>query len=291
MNYNRGSMSNEDQVRKARDFHKLHHDPKLLILPNVWDPLGSRLLEGLGYPAVATASAAVAYSLGYDDGQKISFAAMLDVIRRIASSVHVPVTADVEAGYAEKPEDVAGNMRQVIHAGAVGINLEDSVSDEHRLYDVEMQCARIRAVREMAEREGIPLFINARVDTFILGVPERMEERIKETINRAKAYLSAGASGIYPIVVSDLSTLRMILKEIQAPINVYASVKTPAIRDLEQAGISRLSLGPGLLRASFTTMKRIAEDLLQQGTYDAFTRDAVSSDEIVSYLSRDRMPD
>ena len=97
-------MDKTTQIQKAEKFLALHHEPKLLVLPNIWDPLGARLLEGLGYPAVATASAAVAYSLGYDDGQKIKFDAMLDVIERIASSVAVPMTADIERGYAEHPQ-------------------------------------------------------------------------------------------------------------------------------------------------------------------------------------------
>lgn len=119
-------MDKTTQIKKAEKFLALHHAPKLLVLPNIWDPLGACLLEGLGYPAVATASAAVAYSLGYDDGQKIQFLAMLHAIERIAASVTVPMTADIERGYAEQPHEIAGNIRQVLHVGAVGINFEDS---------------------------------------------------------------------------------------------------------------------------------------------------------------------
>ena len=118
-------MVAKEQVKKTEAFLALHHDPKLLVLPNIWDPLGARLLEALDYPAVATASAAVAFSSGYDDGQKINFTIMLEVIQRIADSVQVPITADIEGGFAITPDDVAENIREVIRAGAVGINFED----------------------------------------------------------------------------------------------------------------------------------------------------------------------
>jgi 2-methylisocitrate lyase-like PEP mutase family enzyme len=117
------------------------------------------MMEWLGYPAVATASASVAYSLGYDDGQQITLEAMLDVVGRVAAAVKVPVTADMEWGYAEQPRDVAENMRRVLRAGAVGINLEDSIREGELLFDVDFQCARIRAVRDVARQEGVPLFI------------------------------------------------------------------------------------------------------------------------------------
>ncbi|MGH7454384.1 MAG: isocitrate lyase/PEP mutase family protein [bacterium] len=216
-------MDKKLQIQKAEKFLALHHDPKLLVLPNIWDPLGARLLQSLGYPAVATASAAVAFSLGYDDGQKIGFAEMLEVIRRIAASVEVPLTADIERGYAENPEEIAENIRQVLLAGAVGINLEDSTGEGGELYPIDFQCARIRAVRAMADREGIPLVINARTDVFLRGASGSKSEKIAETIARAKAYLDAGADCNYPITVGDIETLKLIRDATRAPINVYAS--------------------------------------------------------------------
>lgn len=281
-------MNRELQVGKAERFLELHREPKLLVLPNIWDPLGARLLESLGYPAVATASAAVAFSLGYDDGERITFEAMLDAIRRIAASVNVPLTADIERGYAEDPQDVAANVRRVLDAGAVGINLEDSVEDGS-LRPVDLQCERLRAVREMAAQEGIPLVINARTDVFMGGMEGSQEDKVTETIARAKAYLEAGADCIYPITVGDLETLKRIRAETGAPLNVYASASTAPMRELEAAGINRLSLGPGFLKAGLTAMKRVAQGLLDYGSYDAFTENAMSSDDVRCYLSKDKM--
>ena len=117
------------QVQKVERFRALHGGGRILVLPNIWDPGGARMMEWLGYPAVATASASVAYSLGYDDCQQITFEAMLDVVGRVAAAVDVPVTADMEWGYAEQPQDVAENMRRILRAGVVGINLEDSIRE------------------------------------------------------------------------------------------------------------------------------------------------------------------
>ncbi|UCE02967.1 MAG: isocitrate lyase/phosphoenolpyruvate mutase family protein [Candidatus Latescibacterota bacterium] len=281
-------MNRDVLARKAEAFRALHDAPKLLLLPNIWDPLGARLLEKLGYPAVATASAAVAFSLGYDDGERISFEAMLGVIRCIAGSVEVPVSADIERGYAQDADAVAERVREVLEAGAVGINLEDSL-DDGSLRSVDAQCARIRAVRAMAHSQGVPLLINARTDVFMLGPAAPHAEKMLEAIVRAKAYLDAGADCIYPITLEDLDALRRMRAETGAALNVYASATTPALRELEAAGISRLSIGPGLIRASFTSMQRIARELLHYGGYDAFTTNAVPSDEIRKYVSKERM--
>ncbi|MCH8873381.1 isocitrate lyase/phosphoenolpyruvate mutase family protein [candidate division KSB1 bacterium] len=279
-------MDKTTQIQKAEKFLALHHEPKLLVLPNIWDPLGARLLEGLGYPAVATASAAVAYSLGYDDGQKIKFDAMLDVIERIASSVAVPMTADIERGYAEHPQEIAENIRQVMHAGAVGINFEDSSFEGGPLQPIDFQCERIQAIRNMADKEGIPLVINARIDVFMRSADISRSEKIAETITRGKAYLDAGADCLYPIGPGDIETLTKIQSKTKAPINIYASKLAASMKELEAIGISRLSLGPGLIRASLTTMRNVAQELLDYGSYDSFSaEDIMTSDEIREYIS------
>jgi 2-methylisocitrate lyase-like PEP mutase family enzyme len=282
-------MARNTQIKKAEKFLALHHDPKLLVLPNIWDPLGARLLEQIGYPAVATASMAVAYSLGYDDGQMVTFTAMLDVIKRIASAVTVPLTADIERGYAEDLEVLADNVREVIRAGAVGINLEDGTSETGPLYPIERQCERIRAARTGADLENMPLVINARIDVFLCDETSSHEEKETETIERAKAYLDAGADCIYPITVGDIDTLKKIRRETGALINVYATESTAPMRELEAIGISRLSLGPNLLKASLTKMRRVAIELQNYGSYSVFTEESMTSDEIRRYVSKEKM--
>ncbi|MDH3744420.1 MAG: isocitrate lyase/phosphoenolpyruvate mutase family protein [Acidobacteriota bacterium] len=281
-------MNRTEQIARAETFRALHRGSKLLVLPNVWDPLGAQLLESLGYPAVATASAAVAFSHGIDDGERIGFDTMLDVIRRIVKSVEVPVSADIETGFAEEPGDVAGNMRRLLETGAVGINLEDSrVELPRRLYPLELQRARIQAVREMANDFGVPLVINARIDVFVRPVPESRSEKIAEAVHRGNAYVEAGADCVFPVALGDFEILKTLQREIDAPINASATASTPSIAELEQSGIARLSLGPGLLKAALTAMREVASGLQDpRGSYTGFTRDAMTSAEIEELVSK-----
>jgi len=251
-------------------------------LPNVWDPLGARLLEGMGYPAVATASAAVAFSLGYDDGQRITFDAMLEAIRRVAAAVDVPVTADIEQGYADEPGAVAANVRGVLEAGAVGVNIEDSIVEGGELRSTIGQCERLRAVRKTADDAGVPVVINARTDVFLRGADH--DNAIAEAIERGRAYLDAGADCVYPIGPGDLETIRPIVDALRAPINVYVSARASSMRELENAGVARVSLGPALFRTSLTAMRDVARDLLAYGAYDRFTEGIIPSDEVRKFL-------
>jgi 2-methylisocitrate lyase-like PEP mutase family enzyme len=276
-------------VEKAERLRALHHAGRILVLPNIWDPGGARMLEHLGYPAVATASAAVAYSLGYDDRQQITLDAMLEVVGRVARAVRVPVTADMEWGYAEQPEEVAANMRRVLRAGAVGINLEDSIREGEVLLPIEFQCARIRAVREMARREGVPLVINARTDVFWPVVPGTAEEKLDEAVRRAHAYREAGGDCFYPILLGDLPTIRRLYEAIRMPINILAPTSGAGLRELEDAGIARVSLGPALMWASLTAMRNIAVGLRGYGSFDPFTKDMITHDEILAYLNKEPM--
>lgn len=280
-------MSKTTQIQKAKDFLALHHNPKLLVLPNIWDPGGARMLEHLGYPAVATASAAVAYSLGHDDGQRITFDAMVDVVRRIASAVSVPVSADIESGYGDNPLDVFDNVRRIVQAGAVGINIEDSFPEGGPLRDEASQCERIRKARNAARGENVPIVINARMDVFIAS-DTVTKAQMKEAVSRARAYLDAGADCIYPITLGKIDALKELVSQIQAPINVYANAKAAPMRELEKAGISRLSLGPGVFRASMTAMRDVAVGLQNYDAYDRFAN-AMSSDDIVKFVSKEKM--
>ena len=150
-------MNPDTQKTKAAALRAMHAGPRILLLPNAWDVISARLFEEAGFGAIATTSAGIAFTLGYPDGQKISRTEMLQVVARIASAVKVPVTADVEAGYGNRPEDAAQTAREVIAAGAVGMNLEDATSDhKHPLVDLSLQLEKIRAVQEAARQAAYP---------------------------------------------------------------------------------------------------------------------------------------
>lgn len=279
-------MTPSEQAERAHTLRALHSGPRILILPNIWDPMGARLLESLGYPAVATASAAVAYSRGVDDGEKLPLDTVLRILGDITDAVAVPVTADLEAGYGRTPADVAETVRRALGAGIAGLNLEDTNPVTGTLFPVGEQVARIHAVRSAADALRIPLVLNARTDVFLHEGPDPTPQKVREAVTRARAYLHAGADCIYPILLRDLETLRAFRVDVGAPINVYAAADAPSIAELQAAGINRLSLGPGLLKASLTTMKQVAEGLLAGGSYEAFTEGVVTNDEIRRHILR-----
>jgi 2-methylisocitrate lyase-like PEP mutase family enzyme len=175
------------QARKAEELRKLHGGPKVLVLPNAWDVASARVLEELGFPAIATTSAGVAFALGYPDGQRVSREEMLDVVARVARAVRVPVTADMEAGYGSTPKDMAETAKAIVAAGAVGLNLEDVTGDtESSQVDMALQVEKIRVIREASAALGVSLVINARTDVYLMPIgPEAT--RFERTVERLRA--------------------------------------------------------------------------------------------------------
>ena len=161
-------MNRDTQRAKAEAFRAMHDRSRILVLPNAWDAMSARVIEEAGARAIATTSAGVAFSVGYPDGEAIPRDEMIAAIARIARVVTVPVSADIESGFANDTRELAETIRRVIDAGAVGINLEDQVHDgTRRLYDLEVAVERVRAAREAAEATGVPLVINARTDVYL----------------------------------------------------------------------------------------------------------------------------
>ena len=260
-------MRQKSQREQAEAFGRLHREPGILVLPNAWDVITARVIESAGFAAIATSSAGVAWALGYVDGERISRGEMLAVVRRIASSVRVPVTADMEAGYGTTPEAAAETARGVIAAGAVGLNLEDGTNDG-RLVDVALHQDRIRAVRETGRAAGVPLVINARTDAF--EVKEwSSTERLSAAVRRANAYRAAGADCLFVPHVSDATTIGQLAREIDGPLNIIAGPPAPPIPELERLGVRRASLGPRVVQAALGLVRRAATELRERGTYDA----------------------
>ncbi|MGC2196159.1 MAG: isocitrate lyase/phosphoenolpyruvate mutase family protein, partial [Terriglobales bacterium] len=190
-------MSTDEQKAKAMAFRAMHRGPKILLLPNAWDVVSARIFEDASFGALATTSAGIAFSLGYPDGEKISRGEMLARVGRIARAVTVPVTADVEAGYGPRPEDAARTAREVIEAGAVGMNLEDATEDAaHPLADLPLQLEKIHAVREAALKTGVLLVLNARTDVYLLKLGDP-EKRYDEAVCRLVAFRDAGADCVF----------------------------------------------------------------------------------------------
>jgi 2-methylisocitrate lyase-like PEP mutase family enzyme len=250
---------------QARALTALHVPGDPIVLPNAWDASSAWAIAQAGAKAIATSSAACAWSIGRADGNAMSRDEALGQIRRIASAVDLPVTADVETGYGDDA-DLAQTIRDVIEAGAVGINLEDSGGDP--LYPIDVAARRISIARKSADGVGVPLHINARVDVFFapVGAPE---DRVRLTVERAAAYLDAGASSIFVPGVRDLPTIRALTGGIDAPVNILAGAATPPLVDLAAAGVGRVSVGSSLNLAMLTTLADTARNLLDTGTFTA----------------------
>jgi 2-methylisocitrate lyase-like PEP mutase family enzyme len=270
-------LQNQMMSDKANLFKSLHHNEKILVLPNIWDPLGAILLESLGYAAVATASASIAYSNGYADGENISFNDLLFILKNITRSVKVPVTADVESGYATRISMLEENIKQLIDAGISGINIEDSTHDDGTMIDMETQCKKITCIKNTALKMGVPLFINARTDVFLKANNLSAEEKLTEAIRRGKAYKDSGADGLYPIFLKEQESMKSIVREVGLPLNILLLPGIPDFETLGKIGIARVSLGPGFLKIAINAMKNTAEKLLHYEGMDEVMNNPVTS--------------
>jgi 2-methylisocitrate lyase-like PEP mutase family enzyme len=235
------------------DFRSLHVPGNPLVLVNAWDVASARIVAAAGAPAVGTTSAGVAWSRGAPDGDALTRADAVDVITRIAAAVRVPVTADIESGYGETPQEVADTMRAVVAAGVAGVNIEDA------RHGVDDQSARIAAAR--AVDPG--LFINARIDTYLAGTGG-----VEATIARATAYLAAGADGIFVPGVADPGEIAALVAGIPAPLNVMVWPGALPVADLAKLGVARISLGSAVAQAAYAVVRRAAAEAATAGTYE-----------------------
>lgn len=255
------------QKQKAKTLLALHASAEPLLLVNAWDVASARIVERAGFPAIATTSAGIAFAHGYPDGEKIQPDRMLAAIAQIAHSVHVPVTADVEAGYGDKPEDAAQTALGVMESGAAGMNFEDATGDSrHPLADLKLQLERIRAIRETATKLGVALVLNARTDVYLLQVGDP-STRYNETVHRLAAFRDAGADCVFAPGLRDPKMIGHLIADLRCPVNILAGTDSPPVHELAALGVKRISLGSGPMRATLGHLRRLAEEVKTKGTY------------------------
>jgi 2-methylisocitrate lyase-like PEP mutase family enzyme len=261
-------MNVMEQAGRAEAFRAMHRGPRPLLMANAWDAVTARLFEAEGFAAVATTSGGVSWTLGYADGEAAPWPEVVAQTARIARAVAVPVTADIEGGFGGTPEAVGRSIGDIIGAGAVGVNLEDSLAGPVPMRTIEDAAARIRAAREAAAAAGVPIVINARVDLFIKQIGNEAA-RFDEAVARGRAYLAAGADCVYPIALRDPETIGRLVKALKAPVNINVRAGWPSLAELEGLGVARVTTATQLTLVGLTAIRDVAREIRDTGRFDA----------------------
>ncbi|WP_267226591.1 isocitrate lyase/PEP mutase family protein [Dyella silvae] len=251
---------------RAEYFQQLHAGAEPLVLPNAWDAASARIIENAGAKAIATTSDGMAWGLGYPGGQQMTVQELLSTCLRICRVVNVPVSADIEQGYGSDAQETGELVEALIRGGVVGINMEDGMaSDGQTLASSGVLSERIAEARAVSLRLDLPLFINARIDTYFAPGLDA-QTRFEETCTRARSYIDAGASGIFVPGLADLEQIASLAKLLPVPLNIYAGYAgAPISTVLGELGVRRISLGCGTMQASLAHLDRIAREALAQG--------------------------
>ena len=243
-----------------KNFKELHHNDEPLLLGNVWDAHTAKIAEKAGYKALGSSSHAIAFSMGYGDGEEISFEELFFVVERIVKAVKIPVSVDFEAGYSDDPKQVAAYVKKLADIGVVGINLEDGIVKDGKriLGSSELLAQKIKAIKEVTD-----IFINSRTDTYTT----KHENALEEAISRAKIYEEAGADGIFVPLIETENDLKKFISEVSLPLNVFTTPKLPDYEKLSDLGVKRISHGAKQYDLLTKKSEAIFQDFLNSKDY------------------------
>jgi len=251
------------------EFRRLHEEEGLLFLGNAWDATSAAALEKAGFAAIGTTSYGIAQASGMRDGEEIPFDRLAAIVRDIAARVNIPVSADIEAGYASKHADIVDNALRVADAGAAGLNIEDSPKDRHGLRDVSEQARLLALLRNALDARGFDgFFVNARTDTYLMpGVSDPFEE----TLLRVRAYADGGADGIFVPGLSADAEIAAVASASPLPLNVMSLPGLTSVSHLQKLGVRRFSFGNAFSDLALAFLARSAKRLLRdQGTQSLY---------------------
>ncbi|HXG50414.1 MAG TPA: isocitrate lyase/phosphoenolpyruvate mutase family protein [candidate division Zixibacteria bacterium] len=253
---------------RSRRLRELVRAPEILVMPGAYDVLSALLFERMGFQAIQGTSGGIAAALGYPDGEVMSRDCFLDVSGRIAAALAVPFNADGERGYGDEAE-IPGTVRGLVARGVAGMNLEDGARGKpgsgRGLVPLEEQLRKIAAVMEAKRRLGSEFFLNARVDAFHV-VTADPKKALDEAIRRGNAYAEAGGDCIFYLNLHAPETIRIVVREVKAPVSILAGPQSPSVTELQDLGVARVSYGSGFLKAALGATKRLAEEILESGT-------------------------
>jgi 2-methylisocitrate lyase-like PEP mutase family enzyme len=254
------------QADRAENFKALHEGPELLLIPNPWDAGSAKLLASLGFKALATTSGGAAATLGRLDGSMARDEAIVSAAA-IVEATDLPVSADLENGFADDAAGVAETMRLAIDAGLAGASVEDYTRSEEKLYDIGVACERVAAAAEAAHNGPSRLVLTARAENHLYGVTD-----LADTIARLQAYQEAGADVLYAPGLSRLEDIEQIVSSVDRPVNVLGRPGAPSVSELAAVGVRRVSVGGAFAYAALGAAVEAARELLDEGTYGYFER-------------------
>jgi len=278
-------MEKNKQRKMADSFRKLHNNEDMLILPNCWNGGSAKVFEKIGFAALGTTSAGIAYSKGLPDGENITIDDLERVTKEIVKVINIPLSVDIERGYSESVKELKENVKKIIEAGAVGINIEDGHYTNSPYVDsLEKQLVKIRAIVELREEIDIPFFINARSCVYWLKIGSE-KERFEMAVERGNAYADEGADCIFLPGAIDESTVKKLAEEIKAPINIIANPEFCDIDKLNEMGVKRLSIGSGAVRSVINNLINIGEDLKNKKNIEKMLNNDFTYDKADKFFS------
>jgi 2-methylisocitrate lyase-like PEP mutase family enzyme len=247
-------------------FEELHQQESPLLICNVWDVASTKTAEKLDFKAIGTSSAAIATSLGYDDGENMSFDELYYVVKRIIANTSLPLTVDIEAGYSRATSKIVAHVISLAELGVVGINIEDSIVESKRyLVNKDVFSMLIKAIDNELKNKNKEVFLNIRTDTFLLGI----DNALQESIERIKLYSQAGANGIFLPCITAESDISMVVEHSNLPINVMCMPELPNFNRLKALGVKRISMGNFIFDHLMTNLDSVLSDIIEQQTFES----------------------
>ena len=252
-----------DKFKKFKNFHK---QDSALLLGNVWNVQSALLFQKLGFKAIGTSSAAIATSLGYEDGEKMPFEDLLRIVKSIQSKISIPLTVDIEGGYSRNISELINNIVALQKLEVVGINIEDSIMNTKReIINAEEFGKKIQLIKSHLSKNNINIFINVRIDFYIMGLKKPFEE----TLKRIKIYEENGADGIFVPCIVDEQEIKKIVKSTILPINVMCMPDLPNFKNLERLGVKRISIGPFLYNNMIGKLEKSITEITNKQSFNS----------------------
>jgi 2-methylisocitrate lyase-like PEP mutase family enzyme len=247
------------------NFKQLHYESTPLLIGNIWDVQSALVFEQLGFKAIATSSAAVANSFGYQDGETLPFDEIVNLAKKVKQKTSLPLSVDIEGGYSRIAQEVIENIKKLHDIGVVGVNIEDTLPDKKQgLQAIETFASMIEAIKNYLIKSNIEVFLNIRTDGFLLGLPDAL----KETLLRIKAYDKAGADGIFVPCITVQSDISEVVKTTVLPINVMCMPQLPSFSELENLGVRRISMGNFLHQAVVRYINQTSADIMDSKGFE-----------------------